>query len=652
MQIPNLKRLCCLSLIAMLAVVCTNTASAKNSPSVYLDLNSQSAYQIASIQFLPDYEYEDRFGPDPSKYCTDYQLTYCPTNAKCSKCPANLNRYRIDSCDQGYQMSYNEDNVADSCVSVQCPSGSYEEVPFWNRCMKKTINGLTCYGSCSIVKCDRNTYKYSCSKTVEHGKMVKCADCTSAGSTVTTQRQVKSLGITNGGTASSVDVIPGGTATLAKYVSNCGNDYCAIECDQGYELDEASGKCVALDDTCPFGYGKNETECSYGLDKTNTQSTQAGNLCYKCQAPNDNCPTDYVKNKTECQYGASGITATTEAGTTCYQCNKNDTCPVGFAKNKAECPYGATPTTTDTEAGTTCYGCYEDAKSGCEALGYYTQDYWDLKKPGNKLDLISKIFNFENASHQFAYIFNNLLGTKEAYAYNLQEDLDDPDLYKCPVFCRNSATNYYNCNDTQCRGCTACAASLDGGYYSPDFIGGEVATTDYEFEITATCPYDANYVKGEWVKVEKTNDSTCEGYDLVECPANGTCSECVDDGTTKYKLTGCNAGYKQNGSSCVATCNVTNCGSEYKYTSCPTGANCSSCTATTSDCTSTTKFKITGCKTGYKLSNGTCVKDDPCQTECNTLYSSLQCKSACTTLCRQGQNYYNISVGGLTCQMR
>ena len=60
---------------------------------------------------------------------------------------------------------------------------------------------------------------------------------------------------------------------------------------------------------------------------------------------------------------------------------------------------------------------------------------------------------------------------------------------------------------------------------------GEIAL-NYRFEVSATCPYDSNYVKGEW----KPNRV------LVTCQI-ANCQTCTSAGTAFERCTKCNTGY-------------------------------------------------------------------------------------------------------------
>ena len=102
----------------------------------------------------------------------------------------------------------------------------------------------------------------------------------------------------------------------------------------------------------------------------------------------------------------------------------------------------------------------------------------------------------------------------------------------------------------------------------------------YTFEVSATCPYDSNYVKGEW----KPN------YVLVTCKT-ANCKRCSGASSVLEKCTVCEAGYTltDDGKCSILsfqTCNVDGC------KTCVSG--------------STTKCAV--CKSGYELSGNLCVR--------------------------------------------
>ena len=217
MQIPNRKRLCLYSLIAMLAFLCSNATSAKASPSLYLDTNSQTGYKLAAIQFLPDYSYEDEtYRGNAADKCAGFTLTSVSSvSANASRCPYDRNRYRINSCKSGYKAVYT-DGVITDCTKITCGNMS-ETISKGEKCLKVSVEGvLTCYTDCQKIDC-ADEYKYNCFNKPANAKtMVKCPSCNPSSSNMT------------------VD-FGSGQYNQGTVVAECGTDFCKIsECNDGY----------------------------------------------------------------------------------------------------------------------------------------------------------------------------------------------------------------------------------------------------------------------------------------------------------------------------------------------------------------------------------------------------------------------------------
>ena len=249
-----------------------------------------------------------------------------------------------------------------------------------------------------------------------------------------------------------------------KSISRCSTEKCKIsECAAGYKLNSAGTACVAKDDNCPNGYYKS------------------------------------------CETGTQGDPQYTEAGTACYQCKATGT--------------------------------------SCEELGYHTMDYWNKQKPSNSAALETP---FQTVKTRFAYIFDNIVGIKSAQAVSMP-NLNQPELQQgCPASMKSSCQR--NCT-TQCQQFFCCGIQAE---IKPDIdqikpidpdnpsivITPDCNTcscdnslcklkcskckdtgtvVEYEFKVTATCPYDSSYVKGEWVEVNN-------------CPILTPAQKCIEEG--------------------------------------------------------------------------------------------------------------------------
>ena len=157
-------------------------------------------------------------------------------------------------------------------------------------------------------------------------------------------------------------------------------------------------------------------------------------------------------------------------------------------------------------------------------------------------------------------------------------------------------------------------ASTCNGILAGASCGGKYERCD---KIDNCAEYDAN----------RTQCTKCNSPYILsggKCVSVDNCS--ATNGTNA--CTQCNSGYKVENGKCVISCNA---------------ANCKECVAG-----STTQCKT--CNSGYSLSNGKCINE--CSQICSEIYSDNGCIRSCESACRQGKNYHNITVNGLTCMMR
>ena len=157
-------------------------------------------------------------------------------------------------------------------------------------------------------------------------------------------------------------------------------------------------------------------------------------------------------------------------------------------------------------------------------------------------------------------------------------------------------------------------ASTCNGILAGASCGGKYERCD---KIDNCAEYDAN----------RTQCTKCNSPYILsggKCVTVDNCS--ATNGTNA--CTQCNSGYKVENGKCVISCNA---------------ANCKECVAGSSTTCKT-------CNSGYSLSNGKCINE--CSQICSEIYSDNGCIRSCESACRQGKNYHNITVNGLTCMMR
>lgn len=199
-------------------------------------------------------------------------------------------------------------------------------------------------------------------------------------------------------------------------------------------------------------------------------------------------------------------------------------------------------------------------------------------------------------------IINNLIGMKSAQA-TVSERVEQLERFDDPM------------GPTDTGGTTIIQRPIEDMVIDKDLIidsGPIIDNTikvqdQWEFTVTATCPYDSNYVKGKWEK--KTPVAICSAANCKTC-VNGSSSTCQV----------CNSGYTLSGGSCIKkTCTV---------------ANCATCSTDYSSCVI--------CKTGYTKQGTKCIKS-----------SSGGCtKTYCNGIeycCPSGANCAMMKAGGLMC---
>ena len=228
---------------------------------------SPDSFKLAKSTWLPD-SYDDLglSGHDNTKYdfnkndCSQYTLSSCPQNGKCTKCPVGTG-WKLDSCDTGYtKMGDTCTKKAEFCVENattfknRIPNDYYcDNLEIDPKCSGSNCD--KCFTSCRKINCDN--YPLDCNsinKTVLHiAETAICTDCRVS-------------------------------------TSNCIKNYCKIiRCIDGYKIAENGSSCIALDDTCPNGYYKS---CETGTQGT-PEYTEKGTACYQCKANTIECPKGY-----------------------------------------------------------------------------------------------------------------------------------------------------------------------------------------------------------------------------------------------------------------------------------------------------------------------------------------------------------------------
>ncbi len=209
---------------------------------------------------------------------------------------------------------------------------------------------------------------------------------------------------------------------------------------------------------------------------------------------------------------------------------------------------------------------------------------------------------------------------------------------------------------------TSCPAN---GHCTPCSTQGSQCTQTMKFKLDS-CDDGYTMLNNTCQKSFGCAIISCSGYNLTSCPSTANCSSCTATSsscvkTRKYKIDSCKSGYVLTDNTCVqdTDCTVV---CAIGSTSIPAhAATYSTCTPVNSSCQKgTTVYRATACQSGYKLDGlGGCIPTSTagtgsslCTEECNNLYTSTQCKSTCVQKCQKGENYLNIYIGAMQCQMK
>ena len=222
-------------------------------------------------------------------------------------------------------------------------------------------------------------------------------------------------------------------------------------------------------------------------------------------------------------------------------------------------------------------------------------------------------------------------------------DCSDYPLTKCPdngfcSECNDGSTTKYKLD--RCDNCFS-QISVNGGMCSRNYQYDK-CPTDAGAATCSECTYSGKTVyniltckPGYTLNSVVSNSRTCvankcDGYTLIQCPANGNCSSCQAGSTIKWKLDSCKEGYYKSGNSCLPnTC------SGFTLSTCPTNGICSECVSG-----STTKYKLDSCEDGYKLFNNICK---PYQPVIRLTYSPRSQKLTCSQT-NDADNIVSISI--------
>lgn len=313
-----IRRIPLLSLLFMItanwayAVDFNGEAANYNLNAATINNSSARSYQVAGLQFLPDFT-DSEFGWHGSSISNDYSsgtscpatytLDKCPDNASCDKCAFDT-KYKMNGCADGYKQD------GDSCTPQSCDkiNAAYKsDVPSNQSCSVVSGLSIKCYQNCTNISCS----DYGLASCPSNANCGQCPDC------------------------SETDSHKGNCSPDKLKVVSCKNTT--------QKVNAGATACIDKDDTCPAGYNKSCDTGTVGDPKY----TEKGTACYQCKAapcsdypytgscPNkyytsEKCPTDTTKLKCTATCGSkivdahpdykideynSGVTVITKDGT-------------------------------------------------------------------------------------------------------------------------------------------------------------------------------------------------------------------------------------------------------------------------------------------------------------------------------------------------
>lgn len=422
-----MRRIPLLSMLFMIAANCAYAVDFNGGAANYnlnvstINESSTGAYQVAGLQFLPDFT-DSEFGWHGSTItndyssgnsCDDYDLSECPDNASCTKC-AFGKKFKMNGCLSGYKQS------GTTCTPMSCDKidATYKsEVPENQVCSVVSGISISCYKGCNNISCSN----YSISSCPSNANCSRCPDC---------------------------------ETTDSKKGSCSPDKYKVISCKSATQkVNAGATACIDKDDTCPSGYFKS---CETGT-QGNPEYTEKGTACYQCKAapcegysysgscPNkyytaEKCPTDASKLKCTAtcgskivdanptykidEYNSSGVTVVTKdatylpGGSTIYS-------NINFP-DIPECAALPKPTITQT---------LSDGRQGMLSVG--------------RIENINFVYNFQN-------------WTKPEYCSKIEQlrnSISDPENF-CSYSCSYSPSSYYLSCKEQCNN----PGNLDASY--------------------------------------------------------------------------------------------------------------------------------------------------------------------------------------------
>ena len=594
--------------------------------------------------------------------CTaaNYPLTTKPANATSESCvDGSTTRYKITSCDKGYNLSSDKksctkDNSGGGntgggeIADTNCTAENYPatECPFAANCIKCINGSLSRF---KIIKCQSGYISPDGTKCMNSHENPELCNETY-------------FPIANGYCPAKA------SCSYCYLVDNPNSSRARIEsCSGGYKINETKTECVQDCNSSDFPL----TLCPFGAKCTSCKVEKA--VTYKLiscpygSAVNaDKTGCEEIKNCTKEEYSLSAC----PDNAICSSCLRDDyehgykieRCFTGYSLNENK--DGCWQSLQDKQCNSTNYPFTQCPWWGiCESCSEGGTDKFRLLSCGGGFHLnadgTSCEKNDPNACTMSDYPFlscppnmtcescsdaADIIRYKKLNClpgYKPSEDLQsciadeaqncDSGIYplaNCPW---NAYCNY--CQDSKgtkfrISKCTYSYTLAEDGL-SCEYAGSnECNETNYPLYWSADCPSQATcsnscqdengvarvkiigcsegyHISADQLRCDKNSlntNCTTANYPLTSCPKYAKCDECSNQGTTLYKIDRCEdiATISPDGLSCE----YKGCGSDYKHSSCPANATCDYCKDDSGE-----HYKFKSCIGGYERDglNEACV---------------------------------------------
>ena len=596
----------------------------------------------------------------PAGTCTaaNYPLTTKPANATSESCvDGSTTRYKITSCDQGYNLSSDKksctkDNSGGGSTDPTCDETNFPatECPLFATCKRCIIGSSTrykilkCNGSDVVINDGKDCGSIDAICTAENFPLSKCPDnanCQDCMMDNGNVRRTRIISCNIGYSLNSDKTACWQQCNKSEYkLSYCPfnakctsctpngdttqTSYKIVACDTGLKVNEDGTACEMIDaeectaeayplTSCPghgsctscYGYLDDYDGPRYKLDRCFTGYTMTENKDNCVQTPEDRLCNDTNYPLSYCPYGAN-----------CNSCMQKDnpkyqiySCIMDYSlsadglycihNESGTCTAESYPFTA-CPANMNCDSCRDSTnimryKTFACVSGYKLSE--DLKScvADETQNCDSQIYPFTSCPDgAYCNYCQDSHGTRS----NIAKCWFDYTLSEDGMSCQYSGSD--ECNETNypiqwSSGCP------HGAWCQECFREGGGA-----FLRIVHCDSGMISPDGRYCVSSGSASCTTTNYPLASCPKYAECNECISQGTTLYKISRCDEDISKISSDGLS-CEYKGCGSDYKLSSCPPNATCDDCSDDSGK-----HYKFKSCIGGYERDglNEACVASE------------------------------------------